>query len=71
MTGVSFTILIAMAPAPPEIVNAVREIHVETTTSGASVFRMVLGNGLRLILTGLACGLVPRIDTVAQTLARP
>ena len=43
MTGVSFTILIAMAPAPPEIVNAVREIHVETTTSGASVFRMVLG----------------------------
>ena len=40
---VSFTLLMAMAPAPPPVMDAVQEVEVETTTEAASVFRLRLG----------------------------
>jgi hypothetical protein len=40
---VSFTLLVAFAPAPPSIVEAVQEIEVEASTEVASMFRLRLG----------------------------
>jgi Phage tail baseplate hub (GPD) len=41
--GVAFTLLLGFAPAPSEVVDAVQEIEVETSTEVASVFRLRLG----------------------------
>lgn len=43
VAGVAFTLLIGFAPAPPEVVDAVQEIEIETSTAEASVFRLRLG----------------------------
>lgn len=43
MTSVAFTLLIGLAPAPSDIVEAVQEIEIETSTEVASVFRLRLG----------------------------
>ncbi len=43
MPGVSFTLLIAMAPALPEIVDAVQEIEIESSLDVASIARVRLG----------------------------
>lgn len=40
---VSFTLLIAMTPAPPQVLDAVQEIEVDATTEMASAFRLRLG----------------------------
>jgi phage protein D len=40
--GVAFTLLIGFAPAPPEVMDAVQEIEIETSTVEASAFRLRL-----------------------------
>jgi hypothetical protein len=41
--GVGYTLLIAFAPAPPPLVDALQELHVETSIEVASVFRLRFG----------------------------
>jgi phage protein D len=41
--ALGFTLLLAMAPAPPDIVDAVQEIEVDASNEEASVFRLRLG----------------------------
>lgn len=43
MNGVGFTLLLAMAPAPPDVVDAVQEIEVDVSNEEASMFRLRLG----------------------------
>ena len=43
MPGVTFTLLIGFAPAPPEVVDAVQQIEIEASTDVASVCRLRLG----------------------------
>jgi phage protein D len=43
VAGIAFTILIGFAPAPPEVIDAVQEIQIESSTEMASVFRLRLG----------------------------
>jgi phage protein D len=43
MGGLAFTLLVGMAPAPPDVVDAVQEIEVETSNELAGAFRLRLG----------------------------
>jgi hypothetical protein len=43
MPGTGFTLLIAFAPAPPIVVDAVQEVEVDVSTREAGVFRLRLG----------------------------
>lgn len=43
MPGITFTLLFGFAPAPPEVVDAVRGIEIETSTGEASACRLSLG----------------------------
>ncbi len=43
MEGAAYTILIAMAPAPPPLVEAVQEIQIDSSLEEASVFRIRFG----------------------------
>jgi hypothetical protein len=42
-TGAGYTLLVAMVPAPPPLVEAVQEIEIETSIDVASVFRIRFG----------------------------
>jgi phage protein D len=43
LLGIGFTLLIGMVPAPSEIVEAIQEVEIETSSEVASVFRLRLG----------------------------
>jgi hypothetical protein len=43
MDGVSYTLLLGLAPAPPPVVEAVESIEIETSTELASILRLRLG----------------------------
>jgi phage protein D len=43
MAGLAFTLLIGFAPAPSEVVDAVQEIEIDTSTEEAGIFRLRLG----------------------------
>lgn len=45
MTPIAFTLLFGPVPAPPDVVEAVEEIEVESSTEEASAFRLRLGIG--------------------------
>lgn len=42
MPGTSFTLLLGMAPAPPDVLGAVQEIQIETALEEASILRLQL-----------------------------
>ena len=52
MPGVTFTLLIGFAPAPPEVVEAVQQIEIEASTDVASVCRLRLGSRRQCSATG-------------------
>jgi phage protein D len=43
MVGLGFTLLIGFAPAPPEVVDAVQAIEIDTSTEEAGILRLRLG----------------------------
>ncbi|HEY5957697.1 MAG TPA: hypothetical protein VIV60_14135, partial [Polyangiaceae bacterium] len=45
MPGISFTLLLGFAPAPPEVLDAIQSIEVESATDVASTCRIRLGIG--------------------------
>lgn len=43
MAGLGFTLLIGFVPAPPQVVDAIQEIEIDTSTQEAGIFRLRLG----------------------------